>query len=132
MRHQSGCAEGRNRYDVLFVEEIKESEDPTDNKIISNSILLSEGSPSGLARDIKPGLNSSNKNNKNITKEEIPEDAFVHSIRPAREICLSIQIALASSQNDFTKLDVLLDSGANAIFIDKTWAQRHKVPLTPL
>ena len=79
------------------MEEIEESEDSTDNKIISNSTLLSEGSPSGLTRDIKPGLNSSTKNNKNITKEEIPEDVFVCSIRPTREICLSIQITPASS-----------------------------------
>ena len=114
------------------MEDIKESEDSTDNKIISNSTLPSEGSPSGLARDIKPGLNSSTKNNKNNTKEEIPEDVFVRSVRPTQEICLSIQIALASSQNDFTKLKALLDSGANAIFIDKTWAEKHKVPLTPL
>ena len=114
------------------MEEIEESEDSTDNKIISNSTLPSEGSPSGLARDVKPGLNFSTKNNKNITKDEIPEDAFVHSIRPAREIYLSIQIALASSRNDFTKLDVLLDLGANTIFIDKTWAGKHKVLLTPL
>ena len=82
MRHQSGCAEGRNRYNILSMEEIKESEDSADNKNISNTILPSEGSPSGLARDIKPGLNFSNKNNKNTT-EEIPEDTFVHSIRPA-------------------------------------------------
>ena len=65
-------------------------------------------------------------------KEEILEDLFMHSVRPTQEICLSIQIALASSRNDFTKLDMLLDSGANAIFIDKTWAEKHKVPLTPL
>ena len=87
---------------------------------------------SGLARDVKPGLNSSTKNNKNNTKEEIPEDAFVHSVRPTQEICLSIQITPASSQNNFTKLDMLLDLGANAIFIDKTWAEKHKVPLMPL
>ena len=79
------------------MEEIEESEDSTDNINISNSISPSEGSPSGLTRDVKPGLNSSNKNNKNITKEEIPEDTFVHSVRPAREIYLSIQIAPASS-----------------------------------
>ena len=63
------------------MEEIKESKDSTDNKIISNSILPSEGSPSELARDIKPGLNSFTKNNKNI-KEEISEDTFMCSIRP--------------------------------------------------
>ena len=114
------------------MEEIEESKDSMDNKIISNSTLPSEGSPSGLTRDVKPGLNSSTKNNKNITKEEIPKDVFVHSVRPTQEICLSIQITPASSRNDFTKLGALLDSGANAIFIDKTWAEKHKVPLTPL
>ena len=62
------------------MEEIKESKDSADNKNISNTILLSEGSPSGLARDIKPGLNSSTKNK---NKEEIPEDTFVCSILPA-------------------------------------------------
>ena len=109
------------------MEEIEESEDSADNKIVSNSTLPSEGSPCGLTRDIKPGLNSSTKNNKNIMKEEIPEDMFMCSIRPAQEICLSIQIAPASSCNDFTKLDVLLDLGTNAIFIDKAWAKKHKV-----
>ena len=64
------------------MEEIEESEDSANNKIISNSILPLEGSPSGLTRDVKPGLNSSTKNNKNITKEEIPEDTFMCSIRP--------------------------------------------------
>ena len=113
------------------MEEIEESEDSADNKIISNSTLPSEGSPSGLARDIKPGLNSSTKNNKNI-KEEIPEDTFVCSIQPTQEIYLSIQIMPASSWNDFTKLNILLDLGANAIFIDKAWAKKHNVPLMPL
>ena len=97
MRHQSGCAKGQNRYNILSMEEIKESEDSADNKTISNSTLPSEGSPSGLTRNIKPGLNSSNKNHKNIMKEEIPEDTFVCSVRPAQEICLSIQITLAST-----------------------------------
>ena len=77
------------------MEEIEESEASMDNRNISNTILPSEGSPSGLARDIKSGLNSSNE--KNIMKEEIPEDAFVCSIRPAQEICLSIQITPANS-----------------------------------
>ena len=79
------------------MEEIKESEDSTDIKNISNSILPLEGSPSGLTRDVKPGLNSSNKNKKKTTKEEILEDMFMRSVRPTQEICLSIQITLASS-----------------------------------
>ena len=61
-------------------------------------------------------------------KEEIPEDAFVHSIRPTREICLSIQITLASSQNNFIKLDMLLDLSTNATFIDKAWAEKCLCP----
>ena len=86
------------------------------------------GSPGSL----NLGLIPLQKNNKNIMKEEIPEDVFVRSVRPTQEICLSIQIALASSQNNFTKLEVLLDSGTNTIFIDKTWVEKHKVLLTPL
>ena len=67
LSHQSGCAKDNNRYNILSVEEIKESEHSADNnKIISNTTLLSEGSPSGLTRDIKPGLNSSTKNNKTL------------------------------------------------------------------
>ena len=60
------------------MEEIEESEDSTDNILNSHSTLPLEGTPSGLTRNIKPGLNSSTKNNKN--KEEISEDAFVGSI----------------------------------------------------
>ena len=131
-RHQSGCAKDNNRYNVLSMEEIKESKDSLDNKTISNSTLPSEGSPSGLSRNVKPGLKPSNKNNKNIMKERIPGNMFMHSIRPAWEIYLSIQITLASSWNNFMKLDVLLDLGTNAIFIDKAWAKKHKVPLMPL
>ena len=78
LMYQSGCAKDNNRYNILSMEEIEESKDCLDNKIISNSTLLSEGFPSGLTRDIKPGLNSSTKN-KNI-KEEIPKDTFICSV----------------------------------------------------
>ena len=76
------------------MEEIEESEDSADYILISHSTLPSEGSPSGLTRDIKPGLNSSTKNK---NKEEIPEDVFVCSILSTQEICLSIQMVPASS-----------------------------------
>ena len=62
------------------MEEIKESENSMDNILISHSTLPSEGSPSGLTRDIKPGLNWSTKNK---NKKEVPEDVFVYSILPA-------------------------------------------------
>ena len=123
----SGCVKGQNRYENLAVEEIIDDKDSAATKLISNS--PSEGSPSGLGRDIKPVLNSSTKNK---NSSEIPDDVYVRSIRPAREINLSIQIAPFTQRQNFTQTDALLDSGANTIFIDKTWAETHKVPLIPL
>ena len=102
---------------------IIEDEDSMETKSISNS--LSEGSPSGLSRDDKPVLNSS-------TKKEIPDNAYVRSVRPTQEIYLSIWIAPLTQQQNFMKTEALLDSGANTIFIDKMWAETHKVPLIPL
>ena len=66
--HVSGCVKGQNRYENLTVEEIIDDEDSAETK--SNSNSPSEGSPSGLGRDDKPVLNSSNK-------KEIPDDAYV-------------------------------------------------------
>ena len=105
------------------MEETIDNEDSTATNRISNS--LSEGSPSGLGRDDKPVLNSSNK-------KEIPDNAYVRSVRPAREINQSIRIASFTQRQNFTQTDALLDSGANTIFIDKTWAETHKIPLIPL
>ena len=118
---------GQNRHEKLAVEEIVDDEDSAATKLISN--LPSEGSPSGLGRDVKPVLNSSTKNK---NSSEIPDDAYVRSVRPAREINLSIRIAPFTQRQNFTQTDALLDSGANTIFIDKTWAETHKVPLIPL
>ena len=114
---------GHNQYEKLAVEELVDDEDSVATKQISNS--PSEGSPSGLSRDVKPVLNSSNK-------KEIPDDAYVRSVRPAREIYLSIQIVPFTQWQNFTQTEALLDSGANTIFINKTWAETHKVPLIPL
>ena len=125
--HMSGCVKGHNRYENLTVEEIVDDEDSTATKQISNS--PSEGSPSWLGRDVNPALNSSTKNK---NSPEIPDNAYVRSVRPAREINLSIQIALFTQWQNFTQTDTLLDLGANTIFIDKTWAETHKVPLIPL
>ena len=118
---------GQNRYEKLAVEEIVDNEDSAATNLISNS--PSEGSPMGLGRDDKPVLNSSTKNKNN---SEIPDDAYVRSVRPAREINLSIRIAPFTQRQNFTQTDALLDLGANTIFIDKTWAETHKVPLIPL
>ena len=68
----SGCVKGQNQYEKLAVEEIVNNKDSAATKLISNS--LSEGFPSGLGRDIKPVLNSSNKNH---TSKEIPDDSYV-------------------------------------------------------
>ena len=74
----SGCVKGQNRYEKHTVEEIVDDEDSMETNHISN--LLSEGSPSGLGRDVKPVLNSSTKNK---NSSEIPDDAYVRSVRPA-------------------------------------------------
>ena len=74
----SGCVKGQNRYEKLAVEEIVDDEDSVATNQISNS--PSEGPPSGLGRDVKPVLNSSTKNKNN---SEIPDDAYVRSVRPA-------------------------------------------------
>ena len=114
---------GQNQYENLHVEEIVDDEDSVETKQISN--LPSEGSPSGLGRDDKPMLNSS-------IKKEIPDNAYVQSIRPAQKINLSIQIVPFMQWQNFTETEALLDSGANTIFIEKTRAERHKVPLIHL
>ena len=122
-----GCVKGQKQYENLAVEEIVDNEDSAATNLNSN--LLSEGSPSGLGRNVKPALNSSTKNK---NSSEIPDDAYVRSVRPTQEINLSIRIVLFTQWQNFTQTDTLLDSGANTIFIDKTWAESHKVPLIPL
>ena len=54
------------------MEEIIDDEDFVVTNLISN--LPSEGSPSGLGRDVKPVLNSSTKNKNSLG---IPDDAYV-------------------------------------------------------
>ena len=97
------------------MEEIIDNEDSAATNLVSN--LLSKESPSGLSRDVKPVLNCFTKNK---NSPEIPNDAYVRSIRPTQEINLSIQIAPFTQQQNFTQTDTLLDSGANTIFINKT------------
>ena len=109
------------------MEEIVDNKDSVATNLISNS--PSEESPSGLARDVKPVLNSSTKNK---NSSEIPDNTYVQSVRPTQEINQSIWIALFTQQQNFTQTEALLDSGANMIFIDRTWAETHKVPLIPL
>ena len=70
--HMFGCVKGQNQYKNLTVEEIIDNKDSTATNLISNS--PSEGSPSGLGRDVKPVLNSSTKNK---NSSEIPDDAYV-------------------------------------------------------
>ena len=68
----SGCVKGQNQYENLAVKEIVDDEDSMATNQISNS--PSEGSPSGLSRDVKPALNSSTKTK---NSSEIPDDTYV-------------------------------------------------------
>ena len=47
-------------------------------------------------------------------------------------ITLTIEISPSRHTQCFMKTEALLDSGANTIYIDKAYAQKMKLPLTPL
>src|SRR6266576_5823815 len=101
----------KNRFDYLSVEE-------TDSDSSTDSLsLTSEATPSERGRDDKPVLHSSNK------KEKVDEnpDIYVRSVNLGREIIVPIQIAPQELPEDTFKIEALLDSGANTIFIDKKW-----------
>ena len=98
---------------------------------------MSRKSPSELSRAIKPVLNSLYKTKRRLSQTpffhyfaEIPEEVFVQNVN--QEIKMSIQIAFLNAYKQPTKVDILLDSGANAIFIDHSWVKKLKLLHTKL
>ena len=89
--------------------------------------MPSAGPPSELARDVTPGLNSAN--NIKSKNTEVPEDAYVRTANPEREILMEIKICPWERRGNYVTLNALLDSGANAIFIDRQWADENHIPL---
>jgi hypothetical protein len=65
------------------------------------------------------------------TSSSIPDNARIHSFSN-HDITLTIEISPVRHAQCFMKMKALLDSGANAIYIDKAYAQKMKLPLTLL
>ena len=49
-----------------------------------------------------------------------------------RDIPLKLNIAPVRQNHCFSRIEALLDSGANTVFIDQKWAHIRKIPLLPL
>jgi hypothetical protein len=80
-----------------------------------------------LGRGSKPVLDSASTH----TSRKIPDNARIRSFNH-RDITLTIEISPVRHAQRFMKMKALLDSGANAIYIDKAYAQKMKLPLTLL
>ena len=63
--------------------------------------------------------------------DQIPEQILTRRINHGRELTLDVGITTRHSQ-DYQTVPALLDSGANATFIDVSVAERLGLPLTPL
>ena len=63
--------------------------------------------------------------------DQIPEQIFTRRIHQGRELILDVGVTTPRSQ-DYKTVPALLDSGANATFIDISVAERLGLPLTPL
>ena len=63
--------------------------------------------------------------------DQIPEQIFTRRIHQSRELILDVGLTTPRSQ-DYQTVPALLDSGANATFIDISVTERLGLPLTPL
>jgi hypothetical protein len=61
------------------------------------------------------------------TSSKIPDNARICSFNH-RDITLTIETFPVRHAQRFMKMKALLDSGANAIYIDKAYAQKMKLP----
>ena len=82
---------------------------------------------SELGWDSKPALNSVN------TPIETPEpQRRILNYGTRRDIVLKLNIAPARQNHCFSRIEALLDSGTNTIFIDRKWARIRKILLLPM
>ena len=65
------------------------------------------------------------------TADQIPEQILTRQVHQGRELILDVGVTAPRSQ-DYATIPALLDSGANATFIDVSVAKRMGLPLTPL
>ena len=86
------------------------------------------GSSTGLELgwDSKPALNSVYT----PTPMETPEPPrHILNCSTRRDIVLKLNIAPVRQNHCFSRIEALLDSGANTVFIDRKWAQIRNIPL---
>ena len=63
--------------------------------------------------------------------DQIPEQIYTHRINQDHKLLIDIRVAMWRSQ-DYTVIPALLDSGANATFINTLVTERLGLPLEPL
>ena len=108
--------------------------DQSDSRFVhtTSSLNYSQmGSSTGseLGWNSKPALNSVYT----PTPIETPEPPRrILNCNMHRDIVLKLNIAPVRQNCCFSRIEALLDSGANTIFIDWKWAQIRKIPLLPL
>ena len=84
---------------------------------------------SELGWDSKPALNSVYT----PTPIETPEPPrHILNCGTQRDIVLKLNIAPVRQNRCFSRMEALLDSGANTVFIDRKWARIRKIPLLPM
>ena len=85
-------------------------------------------------RGANPVLHSVNKTQKQVLfpsiADQIPENIYTRQINQDRELLMDVGIA--SKSREFQIIPALLDSGANATFIDKAVAERLGLTLEAL
>ena len=94
-----------------------------------NYSQMGSSTGSELAWDSKPALNSVYA----PTPIETPEPLrCILNCNICRDIVLKLNIAPVRQNRCFSRIEALLDSRANTIFIDRKWVQIRKIPLLPL
>ena len=113
---------------ILFLHE-----DPNISRFWTEQMATSASPKRGSGSDAV--LHSITKNQKKVLfpsiADQIPEQIFTRRIHQGRELLLDVGVTMRRSQ-DFQIIPALLDSGANATFIDVSVAEQLGLPLTPL
>ena len=105
--------------------------DQSDSRFVHTTSSLNysqTGSSTGseLGWDSKPVLNSIYT----PTPIESPESPRrILNCGTRRDIVLKLNKAPVKQNRCFSRIEALLDSGANTVFIDQKWAQIRKIPL---
>ena len=108
-------------------------EDPNISRFWTEQTATSASPKRGSGSDAV--LHSVTKKQKKVLfpsiADQIPEQILTRRIHQGRELILDVGVTVPRSQ-DYTTIPALLDSGANATFIDASVTERLGLLLTPL